>query len=205
MEFVVVSTHTSFCLSFIITLILFKIHWESSLFHLVCCLGPVHTNPFSNKNWAVLFWIQLSSTLQCRKRSPKMEPFENALQSGANWKRCFWKTLFTSVDGENDAIWKCWRHQNRHDRAPDHSTVTIQIGGQTLPCGFNSAPVLLADIFKCACVEFIWACTLRVQKRFQNRYGIVVWRGENDTKTISVDANLFENRAKQLHFPLKMD
>ena len=30
------------------------------------------------------------------------------------------------MDGENDAIW-----------APDHSTVSIQNGGQTLPCGFS--------------------------------------------------------------------
>ena len=29
--------------------------------------------------------------------------------------------------------------------------------------------------------------------------------GENDTKTISVDATLFENGAKQLRFRLKMD
>ena len=28
---------------------------------------------------------------------------------------------------------------------------------------------------------------------YANRYGVVVWTGENDTKTISVDANLFEN------------
>ena len=61
-----------------------------------------------------------------RKRS-----FENALQSGAIWKRCFLKTLFSSVDGKNDAIWKRWRHQN-------HSTVSIQNGGQALPCNFNS-------------------------------------------------------------------
>ena len=40
---------------------------------------------------------------------------------------------------------------------------------------------------------------------FLNRYGIVVWTGENDTKTISVDANLFENGAKQLRFRLKTD
>ena len=46
-------------------------------------LGPVHTNPFSNKNGAVLLRIRLSSTLQRRKRSPKTEPFESALQSGA--------------------------------------------------------------------------------------------------------------------------
>ena len=69
----------------------------------------------------------------------KTEPFENALQSGAIWKRCFLKALFSSVEGENDAVWKRWRHQNRHDRAPDHSTVNIQNGGQTLPCGFNFA------------------------------------------------------------------
>ena len=42
----------------------------------------------------------------------------------------------SSVEGENDAIWKRWRHQNRHDRVPHHSTVSIQNGGQTLPCGF---------------------------------------------------------------------
>ena len=44
--------------------------------------GPVYTNPFSNENGAVLLRIRLSSTLQRRKRSPKTEPLENALQSG---------------------------------------------------------------------------------------------------------------------------
>ena len=120
-------------------------------------LGLIHTNPFSNKNRAVLLRIRLSSTLQRRKRSPKMEPFKNALQRGAIWKRCV-----CSVDGENDAIWKQWRHQNRHHRARDHSTVSIQNGGQTLPCGFNFAPILWEDILKCACVEFICVCALRV-------------------------------------------
>ena len=28
-------------------------------------------------------------------------------------------------------------------------------------------------------------------KAFSNGYGVVAWTGENDTKTISVDANLF--------------
>ena len=55
---------------------------------------------------------------------------------------------------------------NRHDRAPDHSTVSIQNGGQTLPCGFS------------------------LDRRCS------VWTGENDTKTISVDAAIFENGAK---------
>ena len=35
--------------------------------------------------------------------------------------------------------------------------------------------------------------------------GVVVWTGENDTKTISVDANRFENGAKQLRLFLKTD
>jgi len=39
-----------------------------------------------------------------------------------------------------------------------------------------------------------------VIKAVSNGYGVVVWTGENDTKTISVDANLFENGAKQLRF-----
>ena len=88
-------------------------------------LSPVHTNPFSSENGAVLLRVRLSSIQQRRKRS------------GAIWKFCFLKALFSSVDGENDAIWKRWRHQNRHDRAPGHSAVSIQNSGQTLPCGFS--------------------------------------------------------------------
>jgi len=30
-------------------------------------------------------------------------------------------------------------------------------------------------------------------KAFSNGYGVVVWTGENDTKTVSVDANVFED------------
>ena len=97
-------------------------------------LGAVHTNPFSNENGAVLLRIRLSSTLQRRKQSPKTEPFENTLQSGAIWKRRFLKTLFSGVDGENDAIWKRWRHQNRNDWASDNSIVSTQNGGQMLLC-----------------------------------------------------------------------
>jgi len=100
-------------------------------------LGLVHANPFSNENGAVLLQIRLLSTLQRRKRSPKTKSFENAFQSGAIWKRCFLKTLFSSVDGENNAIWKRWRHSNRHDRAPANSTVSIQNGERTVPCGFS--------------------------------------------------------------------
>ena len=137
---------------------------------------PVHTNPFSNDNGTVLLRIRLSSTLQLLKRSPKTETFENALQSGAIWKRCFLKAQFSSVDGENDAIWKRRFHQHTHDRAQDHSTVSFQNSWQTLPCGFNFAPISRADILKCACVEFIWTWVLG----YKNGYGVVALRFEND-------------------------
>jgi len=42
-------------------------------------------------------------------------------------------------------------------------------------------------------------------RAFSNGYGVVVWTGENDTKTISVDENIFENGTKQLRFRLKTD
>ena len=42
-------------------------------------------------------------------------------------------------------------------------------------------------------------------KAFSNGYGVVMWTGENDMKTISEDANLFENGAKQLLFRLETD
>ena len=35
--------------------------------------------------------------------------------------------------------------------------------------------------------------------------GVVVWKGENNTNTISVDANFFENGGKQLRFRLNTD
>ena len=40
-------------------------------------------------------------------------------------------------------------------------------------------------------------------RAFSIRIRDVVWTGENDTETISVDANLFENGAKQYRFRLK--
>ena len=136
--------------------------------------GPVHTNPFSNENGAVLLRIRLSSTQQRRKRSPKTESFEIARQSGAIWKRYFLKTRFSSVDGENDAIWKRWRHPNRHDRAPSHSTVSIQNGEQTVPCGFSLDN----------------HCSVDGRKRYENdKCGL---------------ASLFENGAKQLHFRFRL-
>ena len=134
--------------------------------------GPVHTNPFSNENGGVLLGIRPSSTIPRRKRSPKSEPFENALQSGAIWKRCFLKTLFSSVDGENNAIWKRCRHQID---TPGRQTTRPWVSKMS---GRHVASLLI---------------------------GVVVWTGKNDTKTISVYANLLESGAKQLRFRLETD
>ena len=38
---------------------------------------------------------------------------------------------------------------------------------------------------------------------FSKRIRVVVWTGENDTETLSVDANLFENGTKQYRFRLR--
>lgn len=85
LEFVVVSTHTSFCWSFIITLILFNIDWESSLFHLVCRLvsSSVHAKSWGRsvpRIWcgAVKF---LSRHAQWPKR--KRDYSYNLLQKGS--------------------------------------------------------------------------------------------------------------------------
>ena len=44
--------------------------------------------------------------------------------------------------------------------------------------------------------------TIRL-RAFSIRICVVVWTGVNDTKTISVDANIFENGTKQYRFRLK--
>ena len=42
---------------------------------------------------STLIRFQMKTELR-RKRSPKTDPFENALQRGAIWKRCFFKRCF---------------------------------------------------------------------------------------------------------------
>ena len=78
------------------------------------------------------------------------------------------------------------RHQNRHDGAPDHSTVSIHNGAN------------FAD-------RYIEMHMLRVQlsmrtegiKAFSKRIRVVVRTRENDTKTKSVDANLYFFKTEQ--------
>ena len=89
--------------------------------------------------------------------------------------------------------------KNRHDRAPGHSTVSIQNGGQTPPRAFNFAPISRADLLKCTSRVHLSMRTEGITA-FSKRIRRCSVDGENDTKTISVDANCFENGAKQLRF-----
>ena len=59
----------------------------------------------------------------------------------------------------------------------------------SLPCGVNFADRYIEMRMRRVHL------TIRTEgtTAFSNRYGVEVWMGENDTKTISVDANLFEN------------
>ena len=163
--------------------------------------GPVHTNPFSNENVVVLLRIRLSSTLQRRKRSPKTKPFENALQSGAIWKRCFLKTLFSSVVGENDAIWKRRRHQIDTTGRQTTRPWVSKMADRRYHVDF--APISRAELY--------W--NAHASSSFEHAHwgyksvfksGVVVWRAkryEND----KCGRKSFWKRRKQLRFRLKTD
>ena len=150
-----------------------------------CCrsrsLLPVHTNRCSNENRAFLLRIRLSSTLQRRKRSPKTEPFENALQSGAIWKRCFlgWaeKTMLSEsggvikTDTTRPQITRLWLSK-MSDRFYHVASIMRQFRGPIYEMRMRWVDLSMRR-------EGI--------KAFKNGYGVVVWTGQNDTKTIRND------------------
>ena len=159
--------------------------------------GPVHTNPFSNENGAVLLRIRLSSTLQRRKRShsetlSRVQRFED----DAFWKRCFLVWTEKTVLSENGDVIKI----DTTGRQTTRPWVSKN-GGQMLPCGFNIAgwyiEMRMRRVHLSMRTEGIKAFSKRIRRCSVD--------GRNDTKTISVDANLFENGAKQLRFRLKTD
>ena len=69
----------------------------------------------------------------------------------------------------------------------NHSTVSIQNGGQTLTCGFNFAPISRAMRMHRDHLSMRTEVIKAFSKRIR-RYSV---DGRNYTKTISVDANLF--------------
>ena len=133
-----------------------------------------------------------------RKRShlktfSRVEQFENE----AFWKRCFlvW-TLKTMLSGNGDVIKIDTTRRKPLDRDypkwRTDATMWLQFranfAGQYIEMRMRRVHLTMRT-------EGITA--------FSNRYGVVVWTSKNDTKTISVDANLFENGAKQPVFVWK--
>ena len=68
---------------------------------------PVHTYAFSLENETFSLRIRLPSRRIRWKRSMKTELFENALQTGTCWKRCFRVHVWTD---ENGTLRKRWGH-----------------------------------------------------------------------------------------------
>ena len=92
--------------------LLFVFFFFCFLFILIICslylvLGPVNTYPFSFENATFSLRIRLPSTRIRWKRSMKREFFENTLQSGTFWKRCFPVYVWTD---ENRTFRERWRH-----------------------------------------------------------------------------------------------
>jgi len=101
-----------------------------------------------------------------------------------------------------------------------NSTVSIQSGGQTVPCGFSLDRNDFQSFKALASAFNQQQQRIEIGANFPSRYiemrmrrvhlsmhteginafsngdGVVVWTGENETKTVSVDANLFKNGAK---------
>ena len=120
---------------------------------------------------------------------------ENVHRSGAIWKRCFFKTLFSSEDGENNAIWKRWRHQPgarpldreypkwRTNAIPCES-ISRQFRGPIYLNAHASSSLNMCMRrvhWTCACVEFIYTEGIRVFSKRIRRCSVDGWkRYEND-------------------------
>ena len=94
-----------------------------------------------------------------RKRShsktlSRVERFEN----NAFLKRCFLVWTVKTMLSENDDVIKM----------PNHSTVSIQNGGQALPCGFNFAPISHAHLGYNSVFKQIRRCSVDSRKRYEN-------------------------------------
>ena len=123
--------------------------------------GPIYRNAHASSSFEHAHWGYKAFSKQIRRCSvdgrkryendkcgrksfgkrSKTAPF--SFENGLVWTGPEWtdlKTMFSSVDGENDAIWKRWGHQNRHDQATNDSTVSIQNGSPVPELYFLPAP-----------------------------------------------------------------
>ena len=155
------------------------------------------TNSFSNENGAVLLRLRLSSTLQRRKRSPKTEPSKllsrvERFENDAFWKRCFlvWtKITMLSENGDVIKIDMTGRQTTRSwlSKMADRCYHVASISRQFRWPIYRNAHA--SSSFQHA--HWGYKSVFKKEKRIRR----CSLDGENDTKTISVDANLFENGA----------
>ena len=82
------------------------------------------------------FRIQLTSTLQCRKRSAKMDLFENTLEWSDLKTMLFENTVFL-VWIVKQCYLKMMMSPQQHNQVVDHSNMSIQDGRQMLSGGFR--------------------------------------------------------------------
>ena len=63
----------------------------------------------------------------------------------------------------------------------------------------------VAPLLSCGLILLVNAHAPSAVSAFSNRFSVFVWMGENDSKTLRVDANFFENGEKKLRFQTKTD
>ena len=141
-------------------------------------LGPLHTYPFSGYGYRPHYNAENDHRERSHSKTlSRVERFEN----DAFWKRCFlvWtvKTML-SENGDVIQIDTTGRQPTRPlvskmaDRRSHVASLLIGTISSLLTLlqahltnnnkESRMAPISWADILKCACVEFIWVCALRV-------------------------------------------
>ena len=63
----------------------------------------------------------------------------------------------------------------------------------------------MASLLSCELILLVNAHSPSALSAFSNRFSVFVWMGENDLKTLRVDANFFENGEKKSRFQTKTD
>ena len=162
------------------------------LYHLCVCFSVNNVLPMGNCNQALLWKMgdrfpEAPSTLIRFQTKTELFcsgygycPHYNA--ENDHRKRSHSKTLSRVERFENDAFWKCcflmWTKK-----------AMISENGDIIKIDTTGRQTTRPWVSKMANRRYHVASLL---------IGVVVWTGENDTKTKSVDANLFENEAKRI-------
>ena len=143
--------------------------------------APVHTYPFSFEHATFSLRIRLPSTGIRWTRSMETELFENVLQSGTCWKRCFRVYVRTDENGtfrKRSLEWnflKTLFSRVRVDRQKRNFSKTLRTQYQ-----FKSTPRNIRNLFKMADGRFsflsfiLWLISNLINKG-QNYWALIGW------------------------------